>query len=91
MSEIVRESMEADLIVVGGGPAGLACALRLGQIKAEAGSPLADATIMLLEKGSYVGAHAISGAVVDPRGLQELLGDFLDCGCPVEAPVTSFP
>jgi electron-transferring-flavoprotein dehydrogenase len=89
MSEISRETMPADIVIVGGGPAGLACALRLGQLKAEPGSPIAGATILLLEKGSYVGAHAISGAVMDPRGMRELLGDFLAEGCPVEAAVES--
>ncbi|MBD3161441.1 MAG: FAD-binding protein [Candidatus Eisenbacteria bacterium] len=77
--------MEADLVIVGAGPAGLACAMRLAQIKEE--GKLADATILLLEKASYVGAHAISGAVIDPRGLEELFGDFLAHGCPVEGPV----
>lgn len=87
MSVPERESMDADILIVGGGPAGLACAMRLGQLKAEAGSPLAAATIVLLEKGSYVGAHAISGAIVDPRALNELFADALAEGCPLEAPV----
>jgi electron-transferring-flavoprotein dehydrogenase len=87
VSAPAREMMEVDLLIVGGGPAGLACALRLGQLKRRPGSRLEDATIVLLEKGAYVGAHSISGAVIDPRGLAELVPDFLAAGCPVEAPV----
>ncbi len=87
MNVRARESMDADILIVGGGPAGLACAIRLGQLKAAPGSALKDATIILLEKGSYVGAHAISGAILDPRAMRELFGDFLAGGCPIEAPV----
>jgi electron-transferring-flavoprotein dehydrogenase len=87
MSDVERDRLDADVVIVGGGPAGLACALRLAQSKAQPGSRLEEATIVLLEKGSYVGAHAISGAILDPRALQELFGDFLAEGCPVEAPV----
>jgi electron-transferring-flavoprotein dehydrogenase len=86
-SNRVRESMDADILIVGGGAAGLGCAMRLAQIKAVPGSPIADSTIVLLEKGSYVGAHAISGAILDPRSLTELFGDFAAEGCPLEAPV----
>ncbi len=89
MSEVERDQLDADVLIVGGGPAGLACALRLAQLKAQPGSKLADATIVLLEKGSYVGAHAISGAILDPRAFRELMGDFLAEGCPVEAPVAA--
>jgi electron-transferring-flavoprotein dehydrogenase len=87
VSDTGRETMDVDLLIVGGGPAGLACALRLGQLKSQPESPLKDATIVLLEKAAAIGAHAISGAIVDPRGLKELLPDFLAAGCPVEAPV----
>ena len=80
MSE--RESMPVDVVVVGAGVAGLAAAIRLKQINS-------DAAIVVLEKGSEVGAHVLSGAVVDPRALDELLPDWREDGCPMaEVPVT---
>ncbi|MFA9201575.1 MAG: NAD(P)/FAD-dependent oxidoreductase [Cypionkella sp.] len=79
MSE--RESMPCDVVIVGGGPAGLAAAIRLKQLNAEL-------EVVLLEKGSEIGAHILSGAVVDPRGLDELLPDWRE-SCPLaEVPVT---
>jgi len=84
MSE--RESMPYDVVIVGAGPAGLSAAIRLKQLAAEKGSEL---SICVLEKGSEVGAHILSGAVVDPKALDELLPDWRDDGCPLaQVPVT---
>ena len=71
--------------ISGGGPAGLAGAIRLKQLAAEAGAEL---SVALLEKGSEIGAHILSGAVVDPRGLNELIPDWKDKGAPLETPVS---
>ncbi|MDO9369061.1 MAG: electron transfer flavoprotein-ubiquinone oxidoreductase [Sphingopyxis sp.] len=83
MSE--RESMPYDVVIVGAGPAGLSAAIRLKQLANEAGSEL---SVCILEKGSEVGAHILSGAVIDPKGLDELIPEWRDQGCPLaEIPV----
>ncbi|MEQ1509698.1 MAG: electron transfer flavoprotein-ubiquinone oxidoreductase [Sphingopyxis sp.] len=84
MSE--RESMPYDVVIVGAGPAGLAAAIRLKQRAAETG---AEISVCILEKGSEVGAHILSGAVIDPKAMDELLPDWRTMGCPLaETPVT---
>jgi len=84
MSE--RESMPYDVVIVGAGPAGLTAAIRLKQLAGAAGREL---SVCILEKGSEVGAHILSGAVIDPRALDELLPDWREQGCPLAAtPVT---
>lgn len=84
MSE--RESMPYDVVIVGAGPAGLAAAIRLKQQAAQTGQEI---SVGVLEKGSEVGAHILSGAVVDPKAMDELLPDWRAMGCPLSAvPVT---
>src|SRR5437588_65677 len=83
---IEREPLDVDVVIVGAGPAGLAAAYRLAElVKAEGREPL---SIALLEKGKEIGSHGISGAVMDPRGIAELMPDWLERGCPIESPVT---
>lgn len=84
MSDIERESMEFDLLVVGAGPAGLAAAIRAKQQAALAGIEL---SVCVIEKAAEVGAHILSGAVMDPRALTELLPDWASQGAPLDTPV----
>jgi electron-transferring-flavoprotein dehydrogenase len=80
-----REAMEFDVVVVGAGPAGLAAAIRLKQLATAGGREL---SVVVLEKGSEVGAHILSGAVIDPIGLNALIPDWRSKGAPIETPVT---
>jgi len=80
-----REVMEFDVIIVGAGPAGLAAGIRLRQLAASRGH---DVTVCIVEKRSEVGAHILSGAVIDPIALTELLPDWPSQGAPLVTPVT---
>ncbi|HKQ52210.1 MAG TPA: electron transfer flavoprotein-ubiquinone oxidoreductase [Pyrinomonadaceae bacterium] len=92
-----RETLEMDVVFVGAGPANLAGALHLARLVREhdekvskgelEGKPLGEIEIGVIEKGAYVGAHILSGAVMDPRALKELMPDFVEQGAPLESPV----
>src|SRR3954467_3013637 len=77
-----RESMQYDVVVVGGGPAGLAAAIRVKQLSPET-------SVCVLEKGSEPGAHILSGAIMDPRAIGELIPDWKEKGAPLNQPVTA--
>src|SRR6266550_2521758 len=89
---VARETLDVDVVIVGAGPAGLAAAYELARLiktnNETSDKKLEGISIAVLEKGKEVGSHGISGAVMDPRGINELMPDWLARGCPIESPVT---
>src|SRR5438067_8739274 len=89
---VQRETLDVDVVIVGAGPAGLAAAYQLARLikthNETADKKIEPLSIAVLEKGKEIGSHGISGAVMDPRGIAELMPDWLDRGCPIESAVT---
>jgi electron-transferring-flavoprotein dehydrogenase len=85
-SEVERESMEFDIVIIGGGPAGLGAAIRAKQVAAEAGKEL---NVCVVEKGAEIGAHILSGNIFETKALDELFPDWEAMGAPLDTPVTS--
>ncbi|MBT5574040.1 MAG: electron transfer flavoprotein-ubiquinone oxidoreductase [Alphaproteobacteria bacterium] len=81
-----RESMEFDVIIIGGGPSGISAAIKLKQLASDQDKEL---SVCLVEKGSEIGAHILSGAVLEPRALNELLPDWAEKGAPLDTPVSN--
>ena len=81
-----REAMEFDVVVVGAGPSGLSAGIRLRQLAEEKGQEI---SVCVIEKGSEVGAHILSGAVMEPRAMEELFPDWKERGAPLNTPVTT--
>lgn len=86
MDNFERESMEFDVVIVGAGPAGLSAAIKIRQLAIENNLP--DLSVCVVEKGSEVGAHILSGAVLEPRAINELFPNWKQEGAPLTVPVT---
>jgi electron-transferring-flavoprotein dehydrogenase len=82
--EVEREILEADILVIGAGPAGLSFAYHLAKLVENSGGKVAKPEIIVVEKGSYPGAHSLSGAILDPRTLNEMIPDYANRNFPYE-------